>query len=259
MRQLIAALVVLGLPGLAAAQSQSSGKSAAGSPSVTLQQIAVPLPTIGLPLPSIGLPLTSIGLQPSPTAQRQPPKTDQTFDTRDQNHRRRSHSAPTVVYFGAFYPWADESQPAPGMVAPTVAAAIEEPVTGRLRLEVEPADIVQLFVDGVYVGTSDDVGDELAMDPGVRRIEIRADGYETLIFDARIGAGQTITYRGSLKKVAPEPPPAPSSGPAPVASHTSPKSRTIYFIPGCYLGNIPPGDVRLPSGCDLSRLIIRTP
>ena len=145
------------------------------------------------------------------------------------------------------------------MVAPSVAAAIEEPVTGRLRLEVEPADIVQLFVDGVYVGTSDDVGDELAMEPGVRRIEIRAEGYETLIFDTRIVAGQTIRYRGSLRRVAPESPPAASSGPAPVAWQVSPESRTIYFIPGCYMGNIPPGDVKLPSGCDLSRLIVRVP
>jgi hypothetical protein len=258
MRQLIAALVVLGLPVLATAQSQSSGTSAA-SPSVTLPQIALPLPPIGLPLAPIGLPLPSIGFPPSPTAQRQHPETNQTFGARDQNHRRRSHAAPTVVYFGAYYPWAGESLPAPGMVAPSVAAATDEPVAGRLRLEVKPADIVQLFVDGVYVGTSDDVGDELAMEPGVRRIEIRAEGYEPLIFDARIVAGRTITYRGSLRPVAPEPPPPASTVPAPPASHPSPQSRTMYFIPGCYLGNIPPGEIKLPSGCDLSRLIIRTP
>lgn len=256
MRQLIAALVVLGLPVLATAQSQSSGKSAA-SPSVTLPQVALPLPPIGLPLAPIGLPLPSIGFPPSP--QRQHPETDQTFGARDQNRRRRSHAAPTVVYFGAYYPWAGESLPAPGMVAPSVAAATDEPVAGRLRLEVKPADIVQLFVDGVYIGTSDDVGDELAMDPGLRRIEIRAEGYETSIFDAMIVAGRTITYRGSLRPVAPEPPPAASTVPAPPASHTSPQSRTMYFIPGCYLGNIPPGEIKLPSGCDLSRLIIRTP
>jgi hypothetical protein len=257
MRQLIAALVVLGLPALAAAQTQPSGKSSAGSPRVALPQIALPLPSIGLPLPSIGLPLPSIGLDPLPLAPRQHPKADPTFDTRGRHHRRRSHSAPTVVYFGAFYPWAGESQPAPGMIAPSVAAAIEEPVTGFLRLDLRP-DAVQLFVDDVYVGTSDDRRDELALEPGVRRIEIRAEGYETLIFDAKIVAGQTITYRGSLKSVAPEPP-AASSGPAPVASHTSPQSRTIYFIPGCYLGNVPPQDVKLPSDCDLSRLIVRTP
>lgn len=259
MRQLIAALVVLGLPVLAAAQPPPSGKSSAASPSVTLPQIALPLPPIGLPLAPIGLPLPSIGFPPSPTTQRQDPKTDQTFGPRDQNHRRRSHAAPTIVYFGGFYPWAGESQPAPGMIAPSVAAATDEPVAGRLRLEVKPADIVQLFVDGVYVGTSDDVGDELAMEPGVRRIEIRAEGYEPLIFDARIVAGRTITYRGSLRPVAPEPPPAASTVSAPPASHTSPQSRTMYFIPGCYLGNIPPGEIKLPSGCDLSRLIIRTP
>ncbi len=258
MRQLIAALVVLGLPVLAAAQSLPSGKSSAASPSVTLPQIALPLSPIGLPLAPIGLPLPSIGFPSPPTTQRQQPKTDQPSDARHQNHRRRSHSAPTVVYVGAFYPWAGESQPVPGMVAPSATEAIEEPAAGRLRLEVRPADIIQLFVDGVYVGTSDDVGDELAMEPGVRRIEIRAEGYETLIFDTRIVAGHTITYRGSLKPVAAEPPPA-SNVPAPAALYTSPQSRTMYFIPGCYLGNIPPSEIKLPSGCDLSRLIIRTP
>ena len=31
-------------------------------------------------------------------------------------------------------------------------------------------------------------------------------------------------------------------------------SRTLYLIPGCYLGNVPPEADRLPAGCDITRL-----
>jgi hypothetical protein len=34
---------------------------------------------------------------------------------------------------------------------------------------------------------------------------------------------------------------------------TAPVPRTtVYFIPGCYLGNIPPKDAKLPATCDQS-------
>jgi hypothetical protein len=29
---------------------------------------------------------------------------------------------------------------------------------------------------------------------------------------------------------------------------------TIYFIPRCYLGNVPPSAARLPAGCDIKDL-----
>lgn len=36
-------------------------------------------------------------------------------------------------------------------------------------------------------------------------------------------------------------------------------SRTIYVIPGCYLGNVPPDKDRLPAGCDISRMKTHAP
>jgi hypothetical protein len=257
MRQLISVVVALGLPALAAAQS--------APPAPSLQphtrNSSFSLPPIGLPLPPIGLPLPSLGLPPLPGDARQglpghPPPGD---GRHGRNHDRRPHPVPTVVYFGTFYPWSGDPPPAPGIGAPTAAAATEEPVVGYLRLDVQPADALQLFVDGVYVGTSDDVSAELAINPGVRRIEIRADGYDTLIFDARIVAGRTITYRGSLIRMSPESAAATSGEPASPGHDVRPESRTIYFIPSCYLGNVPPGDVKLPPGCDPSRVIVRTP
>jgi hypothetical protein len=123
------------------------------------------------------------------------------------------------------------------------------PETGRLRLDVEPAALLQIFVDGVYVGTPRDLGSEIELRPGARRIEIRAPGYETLIFDARVEADRMITYRGELTPLfgtVPAAPPAVVTIPA--------GSKTMYVIPGCYLGNVPPEEGRLPPGCDIGRM-----
>ena len=36
-------------------------------------------------------------------------------------------------------------------------------------------------------------------------------------------------------------------------------SKTLYLIPGCYMGNVSPKDMKLPPGCDLSKLTVITP
>jgi hypothetical protein len=134
-----------------------------------------------------------------------------------------------------------------------------------LRLEVHPEGDLQLFVDGLYVGTRDDLGGEIELEPGSRRIEIRAPGYEALVFNARIVRERTITYRGALTPIAPEvsqdSPPSREADARTTRAETAgpPRRQTFYFIPGCYMGNIPPHEVQLPSGCDLSRLTTWTP
>jgi hypothetical protein len=35
--------------------------------------------------------------------------------------------------------------------------------------------------------------------------------------------------------------------------------RTLYVIPGCYVGNVPPKDVKLPPSCDLAKMTTFTP
>src|SRR6185436_2780078 len=72
------------------------------------------------------------------------------------------------------------------------------PPMGVLRLEVEPRDLIQIYVDGVYVGTPADIGLDLGLSPGVRHIELRARGYITHAFDADIVLDRTITYRAQL-------------------------------------------------------------
>jgi hypothetical protein len=72
---------------------------------------------------------------------------------------------------------------------------------GNLRLIIEPGT-AQVFVDGYFVGSVDDVSGTLAgllLEAGPHHLEFRAPGYETLTLDVRIDAQRTITYRGALK------------------------------------------------------------
>jgi hypothetical protein len=89
----------------------------------------------------------------------------------------------------------------------TVAGNQSRPPTdsGNLRLLIEPPD-AQVYVDGSFVGTVEDVGSALAglrIDRGPHRIELRAPGYETLTVDVSIEANRTITYRGELRRIPP--------------------------------------------------------
>jgi hypothetical protein len=182
------------------------------------------------------------------------------------NHRRPRHYQPSVVYvlppYG-YYPnsLATTAQfvgASPPPTAPFASEPQQPPPMGALRLEVEPKESLQIFVDGVYVGTPADLGDELELLPGTRRIELRARGYRTLVFSAEITDGRLITYRGALERFEVERPAAPVV-PAAVAPAAPVGSTTMYVIPGCYLGNVSPKTVVLPAGCDISKLTTISP
>lgn len=161
--------------------------------------------------------------------------------------------------------WTATGAPTPGMVVPAPADVNDGATTGRLRLEVEPA--VRVYVDNTFVGNTRG-GHEFEVRAGMRRITLRASGHQTVSFDARIVAGDVISYRGVLARVPVELPvraPADVSATAPDAPAVEPQEpmppsapQTFYLIPGCYLGNLPPEQVRLPANCDLSRMITRT-
>ena len=243
---LVVVAIVFGASGIAAAQS----------PAPKRPSIGLPLPPIGLPLPSIGLPPPELVVPATPSAPPDNPPVP---------------SRPAVVFFGfaphawGFEPW--QQSPMPGVISPPPpdpAPYVAE--NGRLQIEVKPRD-AQMYVDGEFVGTWSDLEGELELTPGTHRIEIRAPRHEALAFDVRIVAGRTITYRGALDPIEERrdnAPPAPPSTSKPAdadspATPARPKPQTFYLIPGCYLGNIPPEQVKLPAGCDLSRLITHTP
>jgi hypothetical protein len=60
-------------------------------------------------------------------------------------------------------------------------------------------------------------------------------------------------------KPAPAPAPAPEDVPPPKPPEPPPPPSTFYYIPGCYMGNVPPTEVDLPPGCDPDRVIVRKP
>jgi len=120
--------------------------------------------------------------------------------------------------------------------------------TGRLRVDLQSGIDPQIYIDGYYVGLlSDASGGELTLDAGAHALELREEGYEPVYADIVVPQDAFVTYRAELKWIAPtslpvaEAPRAPSPPPAPT---------TIYVIPGCYVGNVPPRDALLPSGCN---------
>ncbi len=133
---------------------------------------------------------------------------------------------------------------APPVTSPD--AINELSLSGSLELAVEPRS-ADVYVDGFYVGTVDDVAQNgLLLRAGRHWIDLRAEGYETLTVPVGIAAGQAIRYRGQLTVVR--------------AGTDAPRvQQTIYVIRGCYAGNRPPTESALPPGCDLANLRTLTP
>jgi hypothetical protein len=123
--------------------------------------------------------------------------------------------------------------------------------TGSLWLDVQDAGTAQLYVDGFYVGTTVDVGSELTLEAGPHSIELRAPGYETMKVNVKVEAGRAITYRDALR---PQSSPATAQAPTTAVSKVPPERKPFYVIPGCYVGDVPPKEARLPATCDQSRV-----
>ncbi|HUF23077.1 MAG TPA: hypothetical protein VMN81_03035 [Vicinamibacterales bacterium] len=73
---------------------------------------------------------------------------------------------------------------------------------GSLRLKVDPSH-AEVYVDGLFRGIVDDfdgVFQRLKLEAGAHRLEIRAAGFQTLVFDVLVTPGETTTYRGDLKR-----------------------------------------------------------
>jgi hypothetical protein len=76
------------------------------------------------------------------------------------------------------------------------------PDYGSLRLKVKPKD-AEVYVDSYYMGQVDDFDgswQHLDLESGTHRIEIRANGYQPLVFEIRLAPGRTVNYQGQLKK-----------------------------------------------------------
>jgi hypothetical protein len=237
----LAMVFMLGLTAVAAAQPAARVPATGSFP--PLPHIGLPLPQIGLPLPQIGLPLPPTGI-PRVASPRH-----------NLNHplplTRRQHH-PAVAYVVPAYGWPAYDAPiAIGTTASQNASATAfqpQRSVGQLELDLDPTGAQQqLYVDGNYLGTFKDFSGGLELDAGLHIVEIQAPGYEMLHLEVNISASRSIAYRGALT------PSAPMA--APEVSGTPVTPPIIYIIPGCYIGNVPPQDVELPTGCDVNRVV----
>lgn len=147
---------------------------------------------------------------------------------------------------------------------PSPAAAAEAPApaaTGTLWLDIEPRGVGEVYVDGYLAGTTLDVRGSMELDAGAHQVEIRADGYQPVGVAVRIEPGGVVTLRRALQPnaVAPSPTAAPPPAAASPAAATPVARRPFYYIPGCYLGDVPPKDAGLPPGCDQSKTVVVRP
>ena len=131
---------------------------------------------------------------------------------------------------------------------PESSYRLPETPKGHVSIDVLPTS-AQVFVDGQYVGLSYELGSGFTLEVGPHRLEFRADDYEPVSLDTTIEAGRAVTYEGTLVRRN-----AQQSEPSPARAASVPVGMTIYFIPRCYLGNVPPTGVRLPAGCDISEM-----
>jgi len=73
---------------------------------------------------------------------------------------------------------------------------------GSLRLKIKPSN-AQVYIDGYYVGvveSFDGMFQKLDVDGGPHRVELRAEGYETTDFEVVVTPGDTVTYKGDMKR-----------------------------------------------------------
>ena len=72
---------------------------------------------------------------------------------------------------------------------------------GGVRLRIRPRD-AQVFVDGHYAGLVDDFDgtfQQLRLEPGGHKIEVRMPGFEDLEMDVHVQPGRTITLQEDLR------------------------------------------------------------
>lgn len=76
---------------------------------------------------------------------------------------------------------------------------------GGIRIDLPERD-AEVYVDGYFVGIVDNFDGALQqanVEAGPHRIEVRAPGFETIVFEVNVEPGRTITYRGSMRPLRP--------------------------------------------------------
>jgi hypothetical protein len=174
-----------------------------------------------------------------------------TFDPRFQKHFGFS---PFPAFLSPYpyypFPYLASSFPPIGVTdagLPYATTPLE--TAGYLRLDVYPRR-AQVFVDGFFIGTIDDIGaGGYALTPGPHRVELRADGFESVTFDISVRPNDTIRFTRDLRRLPVVAPEGTQLAPA-----IAPVRKTLYVIPRCYAGDRRPAASELPASCDIAAL-----
>ena len=105
-------------------------------------------------------------------------------------------------FWGPYYPWYG-GYPSFGYGYYGYPSSYTYGFEGSVRLKVKPRN-AQVFVDGYYVGVVDEfdgVMQRLHLESGPHRLEVRAEGYETMTFDVHVRFDDTTTLEGQLKPI----------------------------------------------------------
>jgi hypothetical protein len=76
---------------------------------------------------------------------------------------------------------------------------------GGVRIDVPQRD-AEVYLDGYFAGAVDNYDgtfQQLNLEPGPHKLEIRAPGFSTVAFEVNVEPGRTITYRTSLRPTQP--------------------------------------------------------
>jgi len=114
-----------------------------------------------------------------------------------------AYGYPGYGYYGSAYPgygYSGYGYPGGGYVT-----AAPGGVYGRVRITDAPKG-AEVYSDGDYVGIADDFDgrfQQLNLEPGPHRLELRAPGFQTATVDVNVQPGQTIHYRASMQPAQP--------------------------------------------------------
>ena len=116
------------------------------------------------------------------------------------------------LYYG--YPWyaghtasawaSDTVTRTTAMAIPATRATRQHRYDGGVRLVV-PQRNAEVYVDGYYAGVVNDFDgtfQQVNLEPGPHRIEVRGQGSTPLSFDVNVQPGQTVTYRAPAPREA---------------------------------------------------------
>jgi hypothetical protein len=97
------------------------------------------------------------------------------------------------------YPY-PEADPSDGY--PSGSVNVMPNNTGGLSFDISPSNAA-VYVDGQYVGAAADFSPTmppLPLTPGRHYVDIRADGFAPIVFDADVLVGQVIPYQGTMRR-----------------------------------------------------------